>query len=128
MEGDLTVKVKHLVVLIAAICLTFPPFAQADGVLCDAKYNQGISNNATHWPLAFQWLNTGHWYGSLDYIIKFKTGQGVEQLSEWHAGGTQAWQTWINDRFGTYGIQRGGYTFATYDIEQYSDGYTCNQG
>jgi hypothetical protein len=109
-------------VALAVALSAMPAQANHPGVFCDGVSNHGISNNAIHWPVRFQWINYSFWISNLDYIALRKDGQGNITFRQFYPGGVQGYTTTSNgyDRFRTTGIQRAGYSFATYSLEQWS--------
>jgi hypothetical protein len=108
-----------------AIATALVPSASGhhEGVLCDYVGNRGISQNDVQWPLPFRWLNWTYWDSNRDYIGLRKDGQGNLTFRQLFPPSPPSARTTTPsgyDEFRTSGIQRAGYTFATYSIRQWS--------
>ena len=100
-----------------------PASADHEGVLCDYLPQHGIGSHATHWPLPYRWLNWTYWDSDHDYIGLRRDGHGNITFRQWFPGGPPSARTTTYhgyDEFRTSGIQRAGYSFATYSIRQWS--------
>jgi hypothetical protein len=117
-----TVLIATIAVASIVLVLPAPAGAEHAGVFCAGVTSHGISNNDTQYPLWPQWINWSYWWSDLAYIALRRTPSGAETFRQWYPSYYPAGTNTVNgfDHLLETGIQRAGYAFAVYDLDQWS--------
>lgn len=117
-------RALSVAMLTTLVLVIVPPAAgHHEGVLCDYLPQRGLGANATQWPAPYRWLNWTYWDSDREYIGLRKDAYGNVTFRQWFPASPPSARTTTFDGYDEYrtsGIQRAGYTFATYSIRQWS--------